>query len=279
MKKFLLSFVVSSICLSAYSQYWFNEPIIELDTARIVVLYQLTYIEDTLHVNFKKQEKQVLITGYESSSYQSFNHHKFEMIGRQKVQEGQMMEWFQSGISADEFGYHFSYRIYKNHAEGSIITTDRVFTVGSFRYEEKASIFNWEITSDTDTIKGYYSQKALCKFGGRDWEAWFTPEIPYSDGPYKFCGLPGLILKVKDVEGHYDFMMLSLESPQVGTMVEYYDRDDYILTTKKNFFKVYDDNNKNMTNIVLENSGDASVAQRASQYVASQNNPLELDRK
>lgn len=279
MKKILLSFVVSSICLSAYSQYWFNEPIIELDTARIVVLYQLTYIEDTLHFNFKKQEKQVLITGYESSSYQSFNHHKFEMTGRQKVQEGQMMEWLQSGISSDDFVYHFKYRIYKQHINGSIITTDYVFSVGAFKYEENRSCFNWDITSETDTINGYFSQKAICDFGGRHWEAWFTPEIPYSDGPYKFCGLPGLILSIADMERHYDFTMISIEIPQSGTMVEYYDRDNYILTTKKDFFKVYDDNNKNMTSVVLEKGGDINAAQRVSQYVSSQNNPLELDRK
>lgn len=278
MKKFLLSFVIFNISLSVYAQYWFNEPIIELDTARICVMYQLTYKEDTLHINFKEQEKQILITGYESSSYQSFNHHKFEKTGRQKVQEGKMMEWLQSGISTDDFVYHFKYRIYKQHTDGSIITKDYVFSAGWFKYEENKSCFNWDITLETDTINGYFCQKAICDFGGRQWEAWFTPEIPYSDGPYKFCGLPGLILKITDKKGHYDFNMISIEIPQSGTMVEYYNGDNYI-TTKKEFFKVYDDNNRNMTNAVLEKGGDANVAQRASQYVSSQNNPLELDRK
>ncbi len=279
MKRFLLSFVIFNISLSVYAQYWFNEPVVALDTARICVMYQLTYIDDTLHINFKKQEKQILITGYESSSYQSFNHYKFVKTGRQKVQEGKMMEWLQSGISTDDFVYHFKYRIYKKHANGSIITTDYVFLAGAFKYEENRSCFNWDITLETDTINGYFSQKAICDFGGRRWEAWFTPEIPYSDGPYKFCGLPGLILRIADVERHYEFTMISIEIPQSGTMVEYYDRDNYILTTKKEFFKVYDNDIMNITNAVLEKGGDANVAYRASQYAASQNNPLELERK
>lgn len=278
MKRLLLSFLVFNISLSVYAQ-WFNEPIITLDTARICVMYQLTYIDDTLHIDFKRQEKQILIAGYESSSYQSFNHHKFVTTGRQKVQEGKMVEWLQSGISSEDFVYHFKYRIYKQQTNGTIVTTDHVFSVGSFKYEENKNCFNWVITLETDTINGYFSQKAICDFGGRQWEAWFTPEIPYSEGPYKFCGLPGLILRITDKKGHYDFNMISIEIPPSSTMVEYYDNDNYIFTTKKEFFKAYDDNNRNMTNVVLETGGDATVAQRASRYAASQNNPLELDRK
>ena len=42
-------------------------------------------------------------------------------------------------------------------------------------------------------------------FGGRIWTAWFAPEIKTSDGPYKFLGLPGLILKLEDDKGDYRF--------------------------------------------------------------------------
>ncbi len=46
--------------------------------------------------------------------------------------------------------------------------------------------------------------------GGRLWEAWFSPDLPFSEGPYKFSGLPGLIMKVKDARGHYEFTINSL---------------------------------------------------------------------
>lgn len=277
MKRILLSLVVLNISLSADAQ-WFDEPIVELDTARICVMYQLTYIEDTLYPNFKQQEKQILLAGHEASSYQSFNHHKFEMIGRQKVREGQMIQWLQSGLSFDEYGYCFKYRIYKDQKHGTVTTRDYVFTVGSFKYEENKRCFDWDITSDTNTIHGYLSQKAICDFGGRRWEAWFTPEIPYSDGPYKFCGLPGLILKITDTQGHYSFNILTLKLNEHGTMVEFHDFD-YIKTTKNEFNKMVYDYNKNMLNILRDMEADASVAQRASRYAASKNNPIELDRK
>src|SRR5690606_1469092 len=48
-------------------------------------------------------------------------------------------------------------------------------------------------------------QRADIRFGGRDWVAWFTTEIPIPDGPYKFCGLPGLIVSIADTQQHWQF--------------------------------------------------------------------------
>lgn len=142
----------------------------------------------------------------------------------------------------------------------------------------RAHPFDWEITAETDSINGFLSQKAMCNFGGRRWEAWFTPDIPYSDGPYKFCGLPGLILKIVDTKGHYKFEVLKLELPEQNTMVEFYDYD-YIKTTKKEFNKMMDDYYRDLPSILKGMGIDASSAQQASQSVSSQNNPLELERK
>lgn len=56
----------------------------------------------------------------------------------------------------------------------------------------------WKILPEKEKIGEYNVQKATTDFGGRIWFAWFTTEIPIQDGPYKFSGLPGLILKMED---------------------------------------------------------------------------------
>ncbi|NRS91046.1 GLPGLI family protein [Chryseobacterium sp. 16F] len=68
-------------------------------------------------------------------------------------------------------------------------------------------IVNWKLTNETKTIQKYICQKATLEFGGRIWEAWFTQEIPFQDGPYIFSNLPGLIIEMNDSKKHYSFIL------------------------------------------------------------------------
>mgnify|MGYP003452363209 CR=1 FL=1 len=42
-------------------------------------------------------------------------------------------------------------------------------------------------------------------FRGRNYIGYFTPEIPISSGPFKFSGLPGLILELYDTKREVSF--------------------------------------------------------------------------
>lgn len=61
----------------------------------------------------------------------------------------------------------------------------------------------WKILSETNKLGSFTIQKATCEFGGRKWKAWFTKDIPFSEGPYKFRGLPGLILLLEDTNKNF----------------------------------------------------------------------------
>ncbi|MBC7410265.1 MAG: GLPGLI family protein [Arcicella sp.] len=92
--------------------------------------------------------------------------------------------------------------IFKNYTSKQLISTENL---GMFSYtvQEPIPVIDWKIQSDTIHILNYSCQKATCQFRGRNYEVWFTPEINVSEGPWKFTGLPGLILKVTESKGHF----------------------------------------------------------------------------
>ncbi|MBP6575694.1 MAG: GLPGLI family protein [Chryseobacterium sp.] len=97
----------------------------------------------------------------------------------------------------------FDYFIIKNREDKSV---NFVESIGSKQvYYQEDRKMDWEISSQVSEFNGNKIQKATMNFGGRIWTAWFAPEIKIADGPYKFSGLPGLILKLEDDKGDYRF--------------------------------------------------------------------------
>lgn len=82
-------------------------------------------------------------------------------------------------------------------------------------YEEPFDEMRWVISEDSiKNILGYDCVMGETDYHGRHWIVWFTPEIPVSDGPWKFAGLPGLVLMATDTTGCHDFIATGLEHPK-----------------------------------------------------------------
>jgi len=99
----------------------------------------------------------------------------------------------------------FAYKISKEYPSMKVTFTERMLN-NVFGYTEEPK-FNWTITNDKQKIGEYEAQKATTEFGGRKWTAWFTEAIPFPDGPYKFSGLPGLIVKIEDADKNYSWVL------------------------------------------------------------------------
>ena len=67
-----------------------------------------------------------------------------------------------------------------------------------FAVQEPLPKMKWELLNEKKIIGEYHCKKASVEFRGRTYYAWYTMEIPISLGPWKFNGLPGLILEVDD---------------------------------------------------------------------------------
>lgn len=127
--------------------------------------------------------------------------------------------------------------LYKNIPEGKITEYD-YFDATPWGYSEEWEKPEWEIADESKEILGYQCFRAVSEYRGRRWTVWFTPEIPIQDGPWKLCGLPGLIMEAYDTKNDYSFKAKGLiqnENLKVGIM-NYWHKSDRIIVKRDKFF-------------------------------------------
>ena len=101
--------------------------------------------------------------------------------------------------------------IFKNYPDGKLKHTEKI-CMDWFSYQEDMPELEWQLTDSVLNVLGYYCQGAVCNFRGREWIAFYSEEIPLMEGPWKLHGLPGLIMKASDKEGHYIFECIGIKS-------------------------------------------------------------------
>ncbi|MDO5614782.1 MAG: GLPGLI family protein [Cruoricaptor ignavus] len=110
----------------------------------------------------------------------------------------------------EQFRTLINYQIDKNISEQKVTFKNRIGR-DLYAYDEDRAL-SWKILLETSVIGDYKVQKAETDFAGRKWQAWFTQDVPMMDGPYKFYGLPGLIVKIEDSQNHYSFDLKETKS-------------------------------------------------------------------
>jgi GLPGLI family protein len=162
--------------------------------------------------------KAKLAKAYEKTFELQFNQTESIYIEPQKLDKVQNSTFMVKGGEVN---------IYKNLIEKVILSEVDLFDK-PFLISEKLSDYKWEITSEIKMIGSYSCQKAISTTPVTEEEmaeyedelkkqesnatnlftvekpkeklvtVWFTSEIPVSNGPNNYWGLPGLILEVND---------------------------------------------------------------------------------
>lgn len=141
--------------------------------------------------------------------------------------------------------------IFKNLSNDSL-TQEEKFFVTSFHINFNCKM-NWKMEKDEPkNYFGYTCKKATLNFGGRKWTAWYTTEIPISDGPYKFHGLPGLILSISDSKGEYDFHIKAIIKETNDLQYRNFGLPKPIKLSSEKWFSYYE-KYKKQPSIVYEN--------------------------
>ena len=179
-----------------------------IDETRFTVQYQTTSMPDTLQPDKKEEETLMLKVGDKCSVYYSYAKFLTDSVLEADKAAGASQEVINEHLQ--QYSSKTNAQVYKNYPAGKTTTLDAL-AASRFRCEEKEERPEWTLLPDTMTILSYPCRKATCHFKGRHYEAWYTPEIPKSEGPWKLCGLPGLILKAQDSQGHYTFICTGIE--------------------------------------------------------------------
>ncbi|MEJ8598281.1 GLPGLI family protein [Riemerella anatipestifer] len=94
--------------------------------------------------------------------------------------------------------------------KNNIITQHTRINDEGFKFEWKVDT-KWTLDTQTKKIGEYTAKKAMGKLSGRNYTVWYTTEIPIPAGPFKFFGLPGLVLEAEDDTGDVRFELISIK--------------------------------------------------------------------
>jgi len=208
----------------------------EKNFSDLEVHYEYSFVRDTTDVDPTHRLKEIMILDVNSNSSIYFSQQY--LAAREIMAKAALAAQTSANVeikSTDLPKYKVGYSVFR---EGS-----KIFVTGSisrdfFTFEN--TYLKWKTDyNDTKIILGYSCRKGTTVFNGRIYTAWYTKEIPISDGPYRFKGLAGLILEVGDEKKYHSFKAIGIEKKRVeikpfqkGVPVT---RDQYI--KKKEEFK------------------------------------------
>jgi GLPGLI family protein len=193
--------------------------LVTIDTTILVCTYELKYIKNTASKQ-QSLDRLILELGANFSLCYSLSLKKTDStIRREAKKEKHKKDGESMANPAPPDDNVFFTEVIKQYPQkGTMTVMDRGAGFIA-KWEETINEMSWELSEDTLTCLSYLCQKATCTFRGRDYTAWFTIDIPISNGPWKFGGLPGLILKVEDSKGEYIFECVGIENATVPVSI------------------------------------------------------------
>lgn len=273
MRKITLSLIIIACIITSNAQ-----TAKTIDKVKCTCKYNYTIQQDSTDITNKKSLIMLLQLGEKTSKFCSISTHIGDSVGYliNNLSEQEQFNMFTKSISKYQTSTLCSYTIYKNYPTKNTITlTDYIDKPYKSTQQTK---FNWKIITNSDTIiNSFKCIKATTNFAGRNYNAWFTIQVPISDGPYKFCGLPGLIIKINDTTNQHCFTLKSLtwSSNQSIFFIE----DKRTEISSKNYVKAKSAKTaeliKKVTNGDLIKFSDEDKKMEAINRVKSENNFIE----
>ncbi|MDE5808249.1 MAG: GLPGLI family protein [Muribaculaceae bacterium] len=228
MKRLIASIIVCFVTVTMFSQA----------IADIEVSYT------ALSPNFKNGEvdvknQYILLSNTKESKFFSPVTEYIDSLNSTPDGAAKLNEMMRAAVREGNFddmpGKDGTYYIVKSSQPRTLTYYDSV-GLDQYCYEETPEDWTWTITDSTKEILGYECFLATTDYHGRKWSAWFAPDIPVSNGPWKLDGLPGLILEASASDGEYRFVANGIQTSSKPIGIVYL-ADGYDKTDRKSFLK------------------------------------------
>ena len=250
-KNFIFTFIFVTVCISTNAQWKQSDAYASgmhntvvrrkaIDTASLRIKYAWGATDITQDSTYLDCGQ--LLIGQRMTKYSSWF---VEVADSQRVQWAKMNPHAQSvpngtwWMRGKKPGVWSEYQYSNIFIHGDTLNEWAVMPMGQEwpqRYEEKWNGQDWTLQGDTASFLGHQCQKAMCHWRGRDYIAWFAPDIPIRRGPWKFGGLPGLIMKVHDVDSLYVFEAVAIENGNFP--IWQYPKDEFMKSSRQKTWKL-----------------------------------------
>ena len=104
----------------------------------------------------------------------------------------------------------FMPQVWTNYPEGQVTVRDAI-PPSIYETQEQRKNIKWTLNDSTMTVAGYLCKTAVCQLHGRKWTVRYAEDIPTTAGPWKLCGLPGLIVEAVSDDGIHRFTLTELQ--------------------------------------------------------------------
>ena len=213
MKKLTLIFTVilalgSLTAQAQVSKMRAGEDTIKLDKVNYRITYQARQVNDTTQSPYIYQQAEMrLDIGNKVTHFYNYS----EVLWTKQVMN-MMLGSNTIDLRRARPVKCMTWEFLKNYPQEGETTFQDSWGITIYHCIEKVEVPNWELVPDsTASIIGYNCQLAKANFKGRTWYAWYSEDIPISEGPWKLYGLPGLILRAYDSQRQYILNTIGLQ--------------------------------------------------------------------
>ncbi|WP_177895565.1 GLPGLI family protein [uncultured Phocaeicola sp.] len=211
--------------------------------------YDHIIVQDTLNRSHVMKDRMILRIGKNVSQFYSWYTLQGDSMwtdprGR-KIAAERIFEALRTQNHENIIGERTDGYIYHSYPQKGITTTytsqggeDMRTPVTFLYFSEETPRQEWKIQDSVKQVLRYTCQLATAQFRGRLWYAWFTPDIPIDNGPWKLSGLPGLIVEAYDSQNYYYYTLTGIQTKKLQPVTFYnYWEKVFEKTTRLDYLK------------------------------------------